>query len=171
MFTGIKHKFFAAIGAALAAAAIVASGASAKHVPVDLNNGSEQVTQGYTTAALEALNRRWQAMAEFYGVQTSERQPDGYQPHLGTHVRAAIDRIEAHRPELANNVVAPSVADDVVSRYLRNNTGETTTQFVPSSNDGFDWGIFGIASGSALALIAFCGAALMGVRRGRIAHP
>jgi hypothetical protein len=146
MFTGIQHKVFAAIGATLAAAAIVASGASAKHVPVDLNNGSDQATSSY-------------------------RQPDGYQPQLGTHVRAAVDRIEAHRPELANNVVAQSVSDDVVSRYLRNNTGETTTQFAPSSNDGFDWGIFGIASGSALALIAFSGVALMGVRRGRIAHP
>lgn len=189
MFTGIKHKSFAAIGAALAAAAVVTSGASAKHVPVDLNDGgSGQATQGYTAEALEAMNQRWQAMADSYwqsvaaayGGQDTGFQPDGYQPQLQTQVSPAValdlDRVEANRQALSGDVVSRYVrnnstaADDVVSRYLRNHTAETTTQFAPS-DDGFDWGIFGMVSGSALALIAFCGAALIGVRRGRIAHP
>jgi hypothetical protein len=176
MFTGIKHKSFATIGAGLAAAAIVASGASAKHVPVDLNGGgSGQVTQGYTAEALEAMNQRWEAMARSYWQSVTAAyggetglQPDGFQPQLTTQVPAALDRVEANRQALSDST--PTVGDDVVSRYLRNHAADTTTQFASSSDDGFDWGIFGIVSGSALALIALCGAALVSVRRGRIAQ-
>jgi hypothetical protein len=91
MFTGIDQKLVAAIGAALVAAAIVASGASAQVVMPEGTGGSDSASVGYRT-------------------------PDGYQPQLSTDVPAAIDKVEANRvaPVGGADVSLPQATGTVV---------------------------------------------------------
>ena len=123
----------------------------------------------YDATALRALGARYQAMAEYYlggsGNAVVGSQPDGYQPQLHT----------------------TQDTSDVVSRYIERNapvvTREVPDGFQPQlrgpeavpvsgTDDGFDWRIFGIATGSALLAAALGGTALIATRtRGRVAHP
>jgi hypothetical protein len=156
MATGIIRIVAAAVVAALA----LAAPALAKPEPAP----------SYDIAAMKAMGARYQAMADYYlggsgGAKAVGVQPDGYQPQLHT----------------------TQDTSDVISRYVDNIspviTREAPDGFQPQlrgpeavpvsgTDDGFDWRIFGIATGSALLAAALGGTALLATRmRGRAAHP
>ena len=125
----------------------------------------------YSVAALKAMGARYEAMADYYlgksgGAQVgAASQPDGYQPQLHTTndtsdvVSRYIDR------------QAPVVTREVPDGFQPQLRGPEAVP-VSGTDDGFDWRIFGIATGSALLAAALGGTALLATRmRGRVAHP
>jgi hypothetical protein len=153
MRTGITTSIVASAIAALT----LAAGAFAKPAS----------TPGYDIAALEAMAGHYQKMAEYYGVAGAQRQPDGYQPQLRVDGSDVISRTMDRISSSSGVGLAGRETPDGFQPQLR---GPETTP-VSVSDDGFDWRVFGIATGSAL-LLALAGAlAVVATRtRGRVAH-
>ena len=106
------------------------------------------------------MGARYQAMAAYYLDNNATPAfddrvaPDGSQPQL-------------HRSDATEAFVGRESPDGFQPQL---GTPEATT--VSGTDDGFDWHIFGIASGSALLAAALAGTVLIATRtRGRVAHP
>ena len=121
----------------------------------------------YSLAALKAMGARYQAMADYYlgtGAGVGSR-PDGYQPQLHT----STDSSDVVSRYIDRN--APVVTRDAPDGFQPQLHGPQATP-VSGTEDGFDWRIFGIATGSALLAAALGGTVLIATRtRGRVAHP
>ena len=124
-------------------------------------------TGSYSASALRAINARYKAMADYYLGQYggAGSQPDGYQPQLHT----TGDTSDVVSRYVDRN--APVVTRDVPDGFQPQLRGPEAVP-VSGTDDGFDWRIFGIATGSALLVAALGGTALLATRmRGRVAHP
>jgi hypothetical protein len=146
---------------------------------------AKQPSEAYSADALKAMGARYEAMTDYYlgtrgGVGS---QPDGYQPQLHTAANDAAHFPDSYQPQLHTT----QDTSDVVSRFVDRNAPVVTRDVpdgfqpqlrgpeavpVSGTDDGFDWRIFGIATGSALLAAALGGTALLATRtRGRVAHP
>jgi hypothetical protein len=91
--------------------------------------------------------------------------PDGYQPQLHTDSSDVVSRYVERSAPTAGIGVGTEMPDG----YQPQLSGREAVP-VSGSDDGFDWRIFGIASGSALLLAALGGVAVMATRTRRVAH-
>jgi hypothetical protein len=175
MATGIIRIVAAAVVAALA----LAAPALAK----------PQASPSYDIAALKAMGARYEAMADYYlgsSGSASFRLPEqtGWNRFAGEQQVGIASQPDGYQPQL--HTTADS--SDVVSRYVDRRVPVVGGRDLPDgfqpqlrgpeavpvsgTEDGFDWRIFGIATGSALLAAALGGAALLATRmRGRVAHP
>jgi hypothetical protein len=116
-------------------------------------------SKAYDAAALKAMGARYQAMVDYYlhyygsgpipgvpGWDLMSRSSERTAPAVGV----GRDVLDGSQPQLHGREAVPATGTD----------------------GGFDWRIFGIATGSALLAAALGGAVLLATRtRGRVAHP
>jgi hypothetical protein len=150
------------VGSAVAALALAAPALASQDASIGFDVTQSSASEGYNAAALKALGARYQAMADYYlgargtgaPVLDDRVAPDGSQPQLhGTTSGSTFvgrETPDGFQPQLRGPEAVP----------------------VSGTEDGFDWRIFGIATGSALLAAALGGTALLATRmRGRVAHP
>jgi hypothetical protein len=174
------------VGSAVAALALAAPALANQDASVGFDVAAAKASDGYDAAALKAMGARYQAMADYYlGNDASEatqgvsewdvisrsdvvsRYVDNNAPVFDDRVAPDGSQPQLHGTESGSAFVGRETPDGFQPQ-LRG------PEAVPVSgtDDGFDWRIFGIATGSALLAAALGGTALLATRlRGRVAHP
>ena len=148
MATGIIRIVAAS---AVVALALAAPALAKQDASVGFDVSAANASAGYDTAALKALGARYQAMADYYLGHTTGDSSDVVSRYIDRNAPVVTrDAPDGFQPQLQGPEAAP----------------------VAGTDDGFDWRIFGIATGSALLAAALGGTALIATRtRGRVAHP
>jgi hypothetical protein len=163
------------VGSAVAALALAAPALAKQDASVGFDVAA--ASEGYDAAALNAMGARYQAMADYYlGNNATFRlgEQSAWNTAGSNNAPVFDDRVapDGSQPQLHGTASGPAfVGRETPDGFQPQLRGPEAVP-VSGTDDGFDWRIFGIATGSALLAAALGGTALLATRtRGRVAHP